>query len=89
MPNTDVNRISDMQKVEPRDVIVYQDPETRQLINTVSERLDLATWRINVCESMLLTTANNDKMQSLEKRVEALEKIVWRLEDYIENWLDL
>jgi polyhydroxyalkanoate synthesis regulator phasin len=34
---------------------------------------------------MLLTTANNDKMQSLEKRVEALEKIVWRLEDYIEN----
>jgi hypothetical protein len=28
-------------------------------------------------------------MQSLEKRVEALEKIVWRLEDYIENWLDI
>lgn len=89
MPVQRDDRISDMQNVEPRDVIVYQDPETRQLINTVSERLDVATWRINVCESMLLTTANNDKMQSLEKRVKALEKIVWRLEDYIENWLDI
>ena len=26
--------------------------------------------------------------ESLEKRISALEKIVWRLEDYIEQWID-
>lgn len=88
MPHTD-KWITDIQEVKPADVIVYNDPEARQLINTVSERLDVATSRISACESVLSTTVNHDRMQSLEQRIESLEHIVWKLEDYIENWIDV
>lgn len=91
MPAQRDDWISEMQNVEPApaDVIVYKDPEIRQMINTVSERLDVTTSRISACESVLCTTVNNDRMQSLEQRIESLEHIVWKLEDYIENWLDI
>lgn len=37
----------------------------------------------------LMNNCSGSPLARLEDRIEALEKIVWRLEDYIENWLDV
>lgn len=82
--------ISDTQSVEPIPTTVFTvDLEARQLINTVAERLQTTDYRIGNCEWMIVSNSNcSNSIRELEERIWMLEQVVWRLQNYIENWVD-
>lgn len=82
--------ISETQSIEPIPTTVFTvDMEARQLINTVTERLQVTDYRISNCEWMIANNSNySNSIRELEGRISMLEQVVWRLQNYIENWVD-
>lgn len=82
--------ISETQSIEPIPTTVFTvDMEARQLINTVTERLQVTDYRISNCEWMIASSSNySNSIRELEGRISMLEQVVWRLQNYIENWVD-
>lgn len=88
----------------PQDFIKVNDPVTVQSVTTIVvpedvkkelENIRTDTWKCMTDIYNLRSTVNNEmaymrwtSMWGLEQRISALEKIVWRLEDYIEQWID-
>lgn len=59
--------------------------DTRQCMKDIYDiRQDF--W--NYVSNTIHDSINISSIDNLEKRISALEKIVWRLEDYIEQWID-
>lgn len=83
-------KVDDPVTVQSVTTIVVPEEVKQELLNLKTDTRQCMRDIYNIRQDFwnYVNSTNIPSTENLEKRISALEKIVWRLEDYIEQWID-